>query len=121
LYNQLFFNVMNKDAWNKLPPDLQKIFTDTTAEFYAANMPKLWDNINAGGYKNVREQKDVVVTVLSPEETARWVAYLPPIQDEYVSFLNERGLPGEDILQTMKGLADKYNAQYPAFAPYITD
>jgi len=121
LYNQLFFNVMNKESWNKLPADLQQIFTDATAEFYAATIPKLWDRINATGYQYALELKDVDVTVLSPEETERWVAFLPPIQDAYVTFLNDRGLPGEEILQTMKGLADKYNAQYPAFAPYITD
>jgi len=121
LYNQLFFNVMNKETWDSLPPDLQKIFTDTTADFYAATMPTLWDEINKNGYEYVKGMKDPQVTILSAEETERWLSFLPPIQEGYVGFLNDRGLPGADILQTMKDLADKYNALYPDFAPYVVD
>ena len=121
LYNQLFFNVMNLDSWNKLPADLQEIFTETTAKFYAATMPTLWNEINAGGYKYVKSIKNPQVTVLSEEETQRWMSYLPPIQEDYVRYLNDRELPGAEILQTMKDLADKYNSLYPDFAPYVVD
>jgi TRAP-type C4-dicarboxylate transport system substrate-binding protein len=121
LYNQLFFTVMNLDTWNSFPADLQQIITATTAEFYRGTMPTLWNEINEGGYRHVKETKGVEVTILSPEEEARWRALLPPIHEEYVEFLYERGLPGSEILQTMKDLADKYNALYPDFAPYVYD
>jgi len=119
LYNQLFFNVMNKDAWDSLPADLQEIFTETTKEFYAEVMPTLWNRINEGGYNYVKELKEVEVIRLSDEETEKWMSYLPPVQAAYVEFLNERGFPGEEILKQMKDLADKYNGLYPEFAPYI--
>jgi hypothetical protein len=84
-------------------------------------MPTLWDVINEGGYKYVQTLKDVEVHTLSPAETERWMSFLPPIQDEYVEFLNERGLDGAEVLKTMKDLADKYNVIYPDSAPYIVD
>jgi TRAP-type C4-dicarboxylate transport system substrate-binding protein len=119
LYNQLFFNVMNKDKWNSLPPDIQAGISRATEKFYAENMPTLWNEINAEGLNFGRKQKEIEIIVLTPEEMARWESYLPPIQEEYVGLLNERGLPGADILKTMKELAAKYNALYPDFAPYI--
>jgi len=36
-----------------------------------------------------------------------------------VTFLDEKGLPGDEILKSVKELADKYNKQYPVAAPYI--
>jgi len=119
LYNQLFFNVMNLDTWNSLPPDLQETFTKATEEYYADHLPTLWNEINQGGLDYVQELKTVEITTLSPEETERWTEKLPPIHDAYVEFLNGRGLPGEEILQQMKDLADKYNELYPDFAPYV--
>ena len=119
LYNQIFFCVMNLDAWNSLTPELQQIVTGVTGDFYPALMPGLWDNINAAGVGYIKTLKNVTVTVLSEEETARWMEPIPQIQNDYVEKLNGKGFDGAVILQTMKDLADKYNTLYPDVAPYI--
>jgi len=119
LYNQLFFSVMNLDKWNSLSPDIQKIITETTEKFYAENLPGLWDKINERGLKWAKDQKPREVITLSKEENARWIEAIQPVQNDYVEFLNSRGLPGEEILKTVKEIAEKYNKQYPDVAPYV--
>jgi len=37
---------------------------------------------------------------------------LNPIQDEYVSKMNEAGLNGQEILDMVEQLAQKYDAEY---------
>lgn len=119
LYNQLFFNVMNKETWESLPADIQEAITAATEEFYAEKMPTLWNRINKEGLEYGRSIKDIEIIKLTEEETKLWVEPLKPIHDEYVEFLNSRGLPGEEILEQMKALAQKYGELYPDFAPYV--
>lgn len=119
LYNQLFFTVMNKDKWESLPPDIQQIITDTTKKFYAEHLPTLFNRIDAGGLKYIKEKRNVEVITLSEEEQALWLGKIEPLQDKYVASLNEKGLPGDDILKTVKELAEKYNKEYPVAAPYM--
>lgn len=119
LYNQLFYAVMNKDKWNSLPPDIQKAITDTTKKFYEEKVPALWDQINKSGLQWTKQKKNVEIITLSAEEKARWLEKIKPLETQYVKTLNEKGLPGEEILKTVKELAQKYNAKYPEVAPYI--
>jgi len=119
LYNQLFFTVMNKGKWESLPPDIQQIMTDTTKKFYAEHLPTLFDRVDTAGLKWIKSQKEVEIITLPEEEQDRWLEKIKPLQDEYVTFLDEKGLPGDEILKSVKELADKYNKQYPVAAPYI--
>ncbi len=49
-YTATMFVVMNKNKWNSMPPDIQKIFTEVSAE-WADKQGKLWDEIDEAGYK----------------------------------------------------------------------
>lgn len=119
LYNQLFYTVMNKSKWESLPDDIQQIVTDTTKKYYAEHLPTLFDRVDTAGLKWIKEKKKVEVITLSEQEQARWLEKIRPLQDKYVALLNEKGLPGDEILKTVKELADKYNKQFPVAAPYI--
>jgi TRAP-type C4-dicarboxylate transport system substrate-binding protein len=119
LNNQLYFNVMNRQTWDSLPQDIQQGIKQATEIFYAENMPSLWDEINAAGLESAGMQKDMEIVVLSPAEKARWELLLSPVQEEHVRYLNEKGLPGADILKKMKDLANKYNTIFSESTPYI--
>ena len=56
---------------------------------------------------------------LSEKETVVWLDKLKPPEDQYIKFLNEKGLPGADIIKTVKVLVDKANTDYPEMAPYV--
>ena len=46
---------------------------------------------------------------LAGQEKELWIDKVEPIQREYVKKMNERGLNGQGILDTVKQLAEKYN------------
>ena len=89
--------VMNKDKWNALPADVQKIIDEINEE-YAEKMAELWRDLAQEG-KDFFVQKGGTVIVLSKEENARWVERVRPIVDEYVKGLNSKGLPGDEVLK----------------------
>jgi TRAP-type transport system periplasmic protein len=89
--------VMNKDKWNSLPANTQKIIEQINDE-WVEKMGKLWDELDKEG-KDVFVQKGGKVVVLSKEEDARWAAKLRPILDEYVTSMKAKGLPADEALK----------------------
>jgi len=89
--------VMNKDKWNSIPPNAQKIIEQVNEE-WIEKMGKLWDELDKEG-KDVFVQKGGKVYVLSKEENARWSEKLRPILDEYVKNMKAKGLPGDEALK----------------------
>jgi len=89
--------VMNKDKWNSLPVNTQKIIEQLNVE-WVEKMGKLWDELDKEG-KDVFLQKGGKVVVLTKEENARWAARLRPMLDEYVKNMKAKGLPGEEALK----------------------
>lgn len=96
-YTAAMFVIMNKSKWNSLPPDIQKIFDDVSAE-WADKQGKLWDQIDREGKEFSVKRGNKTIT-LSKEEDARWVAKVCPIVDEYVAGLKQKGLPGDEALK----------------------
>ena len=89
--------VMNKDKWNSLPVNTQKIIEQLNVE-WVEKMGKLWDELDKEG-KDVFLQKGGKVVVLTKEENVRWAARLRPMLDEYVKNMKAKGLPGEEALK----------------------
>ncbi|MCX5812854.1 MAG: TRAP transporter substrate-binding protein [Proteobacteria bacterium] len=89
--------LMNKDKWNSLPANTQKIIEQINQE-WVEKMGKLWDELDKEG-KDVFIQKGGKVTVLTKEENARWAAILSPILDEYLKNMKAKGLPGDQALK----------------------
>lgn len=96
-YVNVNYIVMNKDKWNGLPANTQKIIEEIDNE-WVEKMGKLWDELDKEG-KDVFIQKGGKVTVLSREENARWEARLRPILDDYVNSMKSKGLPGDEALK----------------------
>jgi TRAP-type C4-dicarboxylate transport system substrate-binding protein len=96
-YTASMFVVMNKNKWNSLPPDIQKIFDEVSAE-WIDKQGKVWDEIDKEG-KEFSVKRGNKVIALSKEEDARWAAKTRPILDDYVKTLKEKGLPGDEALK----------------------
>lgn len=92
-----FFVVMNKDKWNSLPPDVQKIIGQVNDEF-VVKQAKVWDDIDVAGLE-VAKSKGVQTIPLSKEEEAKWVKAVQPMFEDYVKRMKEKGLPGEEALK----------------------
>lgn len=96
-YTATMFVVMNKSKWDSLPPDVQKVFTDVSAE-WVDKQGKLWDEIDESGYKWSASKGHQVIK-LSKEEDARWAEKVKPVYTDYAKSLNAKGLPGDEALK----------------------
>ncbi len=89
--------VMNKEKWNSIPPDLQKIIEQINLE-WADRQGKVWDQIDQEGKEFSLKRGNKVIT-LSAEENARWGVKAQPLFDEYVTKTKEKNLPGSEVLK----------------------
>jgi len=112
LYNTLFFVTMNLNKWNSLSPDVQKAIEKVNEEYFEKVAMGLWDKQNEAALKWAVETKGMKVITLPKEESDRWIALVKPIQDEYVTSMKDKGINGQEILDKVKQLAEKYNEEY---------
>ena len=105
-YSAVFAIVMNKDKWNSLPPDIQKII-DTMSKEYIEKYAAMWDDIEISG-KAYLVKRGNKINTLSKEEEAKWVEKAQPIFDEYVKKMKEKGLPGDEALKFARDYLKPY-------------
>lgn len=112
LYNTLFFVTMNQRAWDRLPEDLQAVVTEVSERFFHDVAKGLWDVQNEEALRYAVETTGQQVISLTDEETARWTELVLPIQTEFLEDMAGRGLPGQEALDMVMELSEKYNAGY---------
>ncbi|MGI6453632.1 MAG: TRAP transporter substrate-binding protein [Syntrophomonadaceae bacterium] len=112
LYNTVFFVTMNLDKWNSLDAETQKIFEDANNQFFAEVASSLWDKQNEEALDWAVKEQGIEVISLSPEEQDLWIEKVKPVQEEYVAKMNQSGINGQEILDTVKKLATEFNQQF---------
>ncbi len=109
LYNTLFFITMNLDKWNSLDSETQQIIEGINEKFFEEVAAGLWDKQNEDAMKFAIDEEGMTEIVLSPEESDKWIGLVEGIQEEFVVEMNKQGFAGQEILDTVKALADKHN------------
>jgi len=113
LYNQLLFMVMNLETWSSLPPDIQQIIEEVTADYYKEVVAGFYDRLNEEVLGWIEQEKlGIEIITLSPEEKSRWLGLLAPLLAVQVANLEANGFPGGDIMRTIQELTEKYNRLY---------
>ena len=95
-YSAGMFVVMNKDKWNSLPPDIQKIIEQVNEE-YIEKQGKTWDEIEKAGRDFTISRGNKIISFLQ-DENLRWEKAVKPLLDEYVKNMENKGLPGDVVL-----------------------
>jgi len=112
LYNTLFFITINLDTWNSLSPDVQVAIEEVSEQYFEQVAMGLWDMQNETALKwAVEETKQEIIT-LTEQEQQLWMELIEPIQDEYIDSMDKLGYPGQEILDSVKALADENNELY---------
>jgi TRAP-type C4-dicarboxylate transport system substrate-binding protein len=111
--NSEVFSAVNKGSWNKIPPDLQKMFIDTREE--AARKDQEIYQTNADDQLKTRVAEGAV-TVSKP--SAADVAQLGKAAKETVWMnraerMKERGLSGQKVLDNRQQLYKKWGVPNP--------
>jgi TRAP-type C4-dicarboxylate transport system substrate-binding protein len=96
-YSTGFFVVMNKEKWNTLSPDIQKIIAQVNEE-WIEKTGRNWDEIERAGRDFTLKLGNQIIS-LSPEENERWAKAVQPILGDYVNRMKAKGLPGEEALK----------------------
>ncbi len=112
LYNTLFFVTMNLDKWNSLSPDIQQAIEEVNETYFEKVAVGLWDKQNEAALEWAVDEMGMETITLPQAEVDRWINLVKPIQDDFIAKMNQSGLPGQEILDTVKELADQYNQEY---------
>jgi TRAP-type transport system periplasmic protein len=96
-YESTGFFGMNKNKWNSLPPDIQKIVTQVSEE-YSGQFAKLWDSMDQEGIKESVAKKHTFIN-LSKEEEERWRQRIQPLYDLFVKEKSAKGLPAAEAIK----------------------
>jgi TRAP-type C4-dicarboxylate transport system substrate-binding protein len=96
-YSIGFFVVMNKEKWNALAPDIQKIIEKVNEE-WMEKTGRLWDEIEKAGRDFSVKLGNQFIS-LSKEENERWAKAVMPIHSDYINSMKAKGLPGEEALK----------------------
>jgi TRAP-type C4-dicarboxylate transport system substrate-binding protein len=89
--------VMNKEKWNSLPADIQKIMEKLNDE-YEAKICQVWEKMTQDSIRSLAAAKHVT-TSLSREEDARWFKAAAPVYDTWVKEKAAKGLPAADAFK----------------------
>jgi len=108
-YTTAMFVVMNKNAWDRLSPELQQVFTQVSNEWVDKH-GQAWDQADEEGMAFINELKHEVIK-LSEEEKQQWKDAVKPILDEYITKTAEQGLPGKEFLADVKSLIEKLSTK----------
>lgn len=90
---------MNRDSWNKLPPDIQKVIGEELGTtWWATKKGKLSHDRWAEEGKKLATERGGKIYVLPPDEQQKWTEAILPIRDKWVSDMEAKGVPGRKIL-----------------------
>jgi TRAP-type C4-dicarboxylate transport system substrate-binding protein len=96
-YFSAFLLTMNKDKWNSLPPDAQRIIESLNKE-YIEKAGKAWDEIDKEGKDFTIKLGNKVIS-LTKQEGEKWSKAAQPMLDEYVNEKGAKGLPAQETLK----------------------
>ena len=100
-----FYFVMNKDKWNALPPDIQKIFNEVAFET-KEKQAALWNEMDIEGRDALKSAGGQIIP-LSDSEAAKWVKSVEPIIGAYKKNMASKGHKEADVDGWLKYIAER--------------
>jgi TRAP-type C4-dicarboxylate transport system substrate-binding protein len=104
--HDIFFVAMNLNTWNKLAPEVQKVFDELSGDWAVDFTGKAWDKFDKEAEDEVRG-KGLELITLPSQEQARWRKLLIPIQEQYAAELESKKMPGKKISEELRKLGEK--------------
>jgi TRAP-type C4-dicarboxylate transport system substrate-binding protein len=97
---------MNKDSFNSLPADLQKVI-ENSCEWGKEDMLRYW----SAGYENAKkycQAEGIELISLSPEERTKFNTIIERTRDKVGADLDAKGYPGTEIVRFIRERAEHY-------------
>ncbi|MFH1115026.1 MAG: TRAP transporter substrate-binding protein [Pseudomonadota bacterium] len=90
-----FYVVMNKAKYDKLPPDVKKVFDEVSAEWVQRHAVA-WNEIDEEG-KEFFASKGGKVINLSKDEAAKWIEAVQPVIQGYEKDMVSKGMKADTV------------------------
>lgn len=103
--NNMFYVVMNKNKWNGIPADMQKLIQDYSKSFLE-EWAVSWNDIEIEGREFFLQQGGQIVPV-TEAESARWVKAVEPVFEKYKTDMVSKGHKAEDVDGWVKFLKER--------------
>jgi len=111
-YTTAMFVAMNKQKWDSLPADIQKVFTEVSKEWVDKH-GQAWDQADKDGYAFIKELNHPVIS-LSAEEQQKWKQAAAPVLEKYIAKAKEKNLPGQEFIADIQKMISEAKAAAPA-------
>lgn len=113
LWSDFLVTSMNWDSWNSLPKDVQKIFEELNGRFMTELIANKFDEEDhklRGVIKGIDKKMRKADFYFVPDgEFQRWKDAVKPVYEKWVKDMEAKGLPGREILEDARKLAEKYS------------
>lgn len=103
-----FLFAMNKDSYNSLPEDLQKVIDDHSGMALAADMGNAWNRIEPVG-KQLALDAGNSITTLSPEQSAAFDAAFEEVAQRWLENVSAQGIDGDTLLSSARKAVAAYS------------
>jgi TRAP-type C4-dicarboxylate transport system substrate-binding protein len=100
-----FYFVMNKNKWDALPPDIQKIITGVATET-KDKQGALWNEMDIEGVDVFKSQGGQIIP-LADAEVAKWKKAVEPVVVDYKKNMVSKGTKETDVDGWLKYIGDR--------------
>ena len=97
LYSLSFVVTMNKQVYNSMPKDLQKVIDQNSGMKMATSAGEEFDKVDAIGRKEAVEAGHEIITLKNATENEHWKPVLNETIENYLQKLEDQGLPARKV------------------------
>lgn len=108
-----FYCIMNKDKFNSLPPDVQKVFDDLSGDHAVELFGKARWQIDTENKETWEKTMGGTTIYLSEAELAKADALAKPVIDKYVDEMVAKGYPYRELYEKFLELAQQQSIPWP--------
>ena len=94
-YMTSMYVIMNKDKWNAMPPDIQKIVSEVALET-KEKQGALWNEMDLEGVDSFKNAGGQIIP-LSEAEASRWIKAVEPVIGNYKKNMVAKGFKEADV------------------------
>ena len=107
LYTITFVLVMNKDRFNDLPADLQKVTDDNSGMDFSVFAGGTQSDADGPSRQLAVDRGNNIIT-LDAAQSAAWAAAAAPVYDTWLAEMKDRGIDGQALIDQAKALMAAY-------------
>jgi TRAP-type transport system periplasmic protein len=102
---------INGNTWSRIPADLKSIIENEAGEA-RNNFVQRFNTVDAEVNETLRDKGGAVYTPSATERT-QWANLIDPVITQWISNLTAKGLPGQDLVDSLRSECQKLGVPFP--------